>query len=230
MLGFSTLLALLFLVISHGSIISYSSIATNSCKHLPRPFISEFCLSLNVKDDRFSIDAFATFLELIGNANQTVRQAKISFHYPLTPNEMLILGDQLDKYLIPRLWWSVIVEPYSWHDKVSKEGVFLKRYNPAYEPFLRLQSAIQYPDYQTCNNTYLIVDHFDGFHIAWGNNLWIRATLHNHFPFTPYTTYASRSNNASGIILRLLVFTSLHLFVCWSFFCVYNCCYPILII
>ena len=112
------------------------------------------------------------------DSNSTVQAIKITFYQTSnSPGIMSIasisdLGESLDEFLIPRPWWRVVYEPYSWvkshplphienikeknphemrHTLLANNQIMLKRVDQRQEPYLKYISKLQYPSEYMCS-------------------------------------------------------------------------------
>jgi hypothetical protein len=104
-------------------------------------------------------------LSVIGHSfdDPKIRKIVISSHYAL---EVAKIGEEVDKFLIPRPWWRPVKETYPWQKHAKVEFV-LERCREDWENYFRYLAAVHYPSKEGCSNSSMLVGRSACEHPGW---------------------------------------------------------------
>ena len=112
----------------------------------------------------------------------------------------------MDELLIPRPWWRIREEPFSWQYDNELQipralSIVLSRLPQVWEGHLKWLTSIQFPSSETCSRSSLLVGRMNCVHPGWGFVLRSYAEVHRNQPYAIWSTFfyapeGSVQNNA----------------------------------
>jgi hypothetical protein len=112
------------------------------------------CWDARFKIEKFSFKKMVSSIERIDREIK-VRRITIEFINLFEYSDDKI-SKELDMIIMPRPWWKIVLEPYSWQVPIQRK-VILERVNYQFENTLRFLSSVQYPDEKTCSKSPLLL-------------------------------------------------------------------------
>jgi len=143
------------------------------------------CDILTLKMQSFSLESLLRAV-IDSENNIHVRKMVIKWEQPHPMNGSI--GTIIDDFLIPRPWWQVTKEPFSWQNESANE-IVLTRCSTSWEPYFRYLSIIHFPNSGTCSNTSLLVGRSSCVHPGWFSVLSFYRVSSSSHPYSIHTTY-----------------------------------------
>lgn len=121
----------------------------------------------------------------------SVRRIVVKLRESQNPDDV---GREIDKFLVDKLWWYVVKEPFHWN-KHTHHIIVIDRANHELEYELRKLSALQFPlTMEECAKSALQLNHHDFYHPGWYSMLAVYSIVHSEIPFAITAMYVSMEN------------------------------------
>jgi len=155
-----------------------------SCKEF-KTTSDSICDSISLQIPSFSIE---NLLAAVENVDTDLSVKRLVINFKNSTNDLTMVGQSIDQFLLPRPWWRIVKEPFSWQKHPHRE-VILERYYEDWEKYFQYLARVHYPSSQVCSKTTLLVGKNSCVHPGWFSVLSFYKMTHGSHPYAIHTIY-----------------------------------------